>query len=200
MFLTPTRNVVRSATGTLPHIVGGTLAAALAVTALTVAGPVVDAAAHSELISADPTADSVQSEAPDAVTLTFGEDLRAEGAALVVTAPGDARVDANGSLRIDGAVMSVALQPITESGAYRVAYRVVSADGHPVTGEYAFTYQGPGSPASTASPTHATIAATSPTAAGPQTSDSDARWLLGAAALALVTFVVVVLLRRRRRA
>jgi copper resistance protein C len=172
----------------------------------TVAGSAVPASAHAELISSDPESGAVLDQAPESVTLTFEEDLRPEGRALVVTAPDDARVDRRSTLTVDGPVMRVTLDPLTAAGVYRVAYRVVSADGHPVSGEYTFTYRGPGgSSPSTSGPAAASVTAdpgTSPAAADTSSGsgDSGARWLLAAGVVAMLALVVTVVVRRGRRA
>jgi len=174
----------------------------VALAALTVAGSALPASAHAELISSDPESGAVLDSAPDAVTLTFEDDLRPEGRALVVTAPDDERVDRRSTLTVDGPVMSVTLDPLTTSGVYRVAYRVVSADGHPVSGEYTFTYQEPvgSSPSAPASAT--ADPGTSPAAADTSSGsgDSSARWLLGAGLVAMVALVITAIVRRGRRA
>lgn len=175
----------------------------VALATLTVAGSAGPATAHAGLISSDPKAGAVLDQAPEAVTLTFEEDLRPEGRALVVTAPDDVRVDRRATLTVDGPVMTVTLDPLTTSGAYRVAYRVVSADGHPVSGEYTFTYQGSGG--SSPSPTGSAVTAdpgTSPAAADTSSGpgDSGARWLLAAGVVAMLALVVTAVVRRGRRA
>jgi len=197
---TPIRTMARRAAATVLDLVPRALAAALVITGLAVVGLALPAAAHSELTSSDPKADAVLTRAPSAVTLTFGEDLRPEGAALVVTAADDTRVDQQDSLRLNGAVMSVRLEPLTEFGAYRVAYRVVSADGHPVSGEYTFTYQESEATSPAASPTPATALAASPTASDAEADSSAGRWLLAAGVVALVTVTILVITSRRRRA
>lgn len=99
------------------------------------------AMAHSDEISADPAADSVLQVMPEQVMVTFNEPLLEAGAALVVTA------DTGQVVSVEAAVVQDRTIRAAISGGgpgmYQVAYRVVSGDGHPVTGMYAFTVSAP---------------------------------------------------------
>ena len=63
--------------------------------------------------------------------------------------------------------MSVPWPADIDAGTYQVAYRVVSADGHPVTGAITFTITGGAPPTPTAAPTAATAASAAGTSASP---------------------------------
>jgi methionine-rich copper-binding protein CopC len=106
----------------------------VAVGAVTAPGP---AAAHDELVRTAPAAGTKIAAPPATVQLVFGEPARATGSAVVVTGPGGARVS-TGALVVTNATV---IQPvrITTAGVYKVNWRVVSADGHPVTGTFSFT-------------------------------------------------------------
>jgi methionine-rich copper-binding protein CopC len=158
------------------------------------------ASAHSELIATSPTEDATLHRAPSQVRLTFGEDVMQEGSDIVVTGPGGTRYSDASTLQIEDTTASIELNDDQESGAYTVAYRIVSADGHVVEGSYEYQLSLPGS--STASPSESTAAAspdTSP-AAAEQSGDAGSVWVLGLAAigLVLVAAVVSVVIRRRR--
>jgi copper resistance protein C len=71
------------------------------------------------------------------VSLTFSENVRAP-AYVVVTGPDGRRVD-DGSARILNATVTEHLKPTAPAGSYIVAYRVVSADGHPVEAQLTYT-------------------------------------------------------------
>lgn len=138
------------------------VAAALAL--LSVAGP---AAAHDEIKSTSPKAGATVTTAPTSVVLTFGEDVVAVGTKVAVTTAGGVVVS-DGDATVSGGTVTQPLQPLTENGTYTVAYRIVSADGHPVSDTFTFTLQA----AAAASSASATAGApsTSASAAGTATS------------------------------
>lgn len=99
-------------------------------------GGSVPAAAHASLVRTDPAAGATIATAPTEVSLTFTENV---GSGYVtVTAPSGERVQTSSVRTVDG-VLSAEVAPSRERGRYTVAYRVVSADGHPVSGEFTFT-------------------------------------------------------------
>jgi methionine-rich copper-binding protein CopC len=123
-------------------------AKALAALALAVAAvlPGQAAFAHAELETSSPEANSVVGAAPQVVSLTFGEKLmviEGEPAAnqIQVTDGAGTRVD-NGDYQVTGEVLTVSLKPDQADGTYKVTYRVVSADGHPIEGVYEFEVNG----------------------------------------------------------
>ncbi|GAA2016270.1 copper resistance CopC family protein [Microbacterium ulmi] len=111
-----------------------------AASVLLVAGP---ASAHDELESTDPAAGATLDALPTQLTMTFsGELLSDEGATEVqVTDAAGASLTA-GSPAVQANVVT---QPLAGSaeGAIRVLWKVVSGDGHPVSGEYSFTVNAP---------------------------------------------------------
>jgi methionine-rich copper-binding protein CopC len=105
--------------------------------------PASGASAHAELETSNPEANSVVSAAPGVVSLTFGEKLMimaGEDAAnqVQVTDAGNVRAD-NGDYQVTGEVLTVSLKPNLADDTYKVTYRVVSEDGHPIEGVYEFT-------------------------------------------------------------
>jgi len=124
------------------------IAKAFAALALAVATllPTQAAFAHAELETSNPEANSVIGAAPGVVSLTFGEKLlvvAGEDAAnqIQVTDGSNARVD-NGDFQVTGEVLTVSLKPDLADDTYKVTYRVVSEDGHPIEGVYEFTVNG----------------------------------------------------------
>ena len=99
------------------------------------------AMAHSDEVSADPPADSVLQVMPEQVIVTFNEPLLEAGAALVVTADTGQVVSVEPAVVQDRSIQAAISGG--GPGTYQVAYRVVSGDGHPVTGTYAFTVSAP---------------------------------------------------------
>ena len=72
--------------------------------------------------------------------MTFDDDLIVLGGSsdiVQVTDPKGKRVDVGLSTVAD-ATLSVKLKSSSLLGRYRVTYRVISADGHPVSGNYPF--------------------------------------------------------------
>ena len=89
-------------------------------------------------------------------SLVFTEPVNPELVTVVVTSTAGTQWQA-GAPVVSAANVSQPLQPLTEAGEYVVAYRVVSADGHPVTGQVGFVLRlpafAPTEPSATALPT-----------------------------------------------
>jgi len=116
-----------------------------AVVLMTAQGPA--ALAHSNEVTSEPAADSVLDSVPADVTLTFDAPLLEAGAALVVRS-GDGAVVSTDPPIIDDRSITTTISD-GGPGIYEVAYRIVSGDGHPVSGRYSFTVQGAASEVST---------------------------------------------------
>lgn len=101
------------------------------------AGP---AAAHAELVESDPVDNAVVAESPRAVTLRFSEGIEtALGALRLFDATGEP-VTVGPTERPDGAGDAVRVSvPELARGTYLVAWRVTSADGHPIQGSFLFS-------------------------------------------------------------
>ena len=94
--------------------------------------------AHDHLVSSSPEAGAVLSEAPAEITLVYSAELTSAGATVLIT--DEEGTDwANSEPAITGDTVTVAVQDHIASGAYVVQWRVVSSDGHPITGEVPFT-------------------------------------------------------------
>ena len=96
------------------------------------------AAAHAQLLSATPEDGTELDEAPDAVVLTFNENITDLGTDIVISGP-DGEDAGGGETEIDGAEVSRQLGDQLAAGEYSVTWRAVSADGHPIDGELTFT-------------------------------------------------------------
>jgi copper transport protein len=108
---------------------------------LIVLGGAGTAAAHAELDSTDPAADSVVPRQPSAVTLTFSEGVTLPADALRILDPAGERVD-TGTPRHAGdraETVRVALRDDLADGTYTVAWQVVFADSHPGGGAFTFS-------------------------------------------------------------
>ena len=95
------------------------------------------AGAHSLLLASSPGADAVVT-APAGVALRFNNRIEKKLSQLRLVPPrGEPRVL---PLRTDGAVdVLEATLPSLTSGRYRVEWRVLSTDGHVVSGAFAFS-------------------------------------------------------------
>lgn len=113
------------------------------------------AAAHVELEAAVPAGGQLLTVPPDAVSLRFSDPLQRSFSQVAVTGPDGTAVAAGPPIPSGSEVR----QPVraTMPGGYVVAYRVLSRDGHPITGTLRFRYEppasaAPGSPAAAAAP------------------------------------------------
>ena len=96
------------------------------------------ASAHDELADSSPTAGEHLEVAPAEVSLTFADEVLTVGSAvLVVDTTGGTWT--TGDPVLDGAPVTVPVDDGAPDGAYAVRWRVVSADGHPITGLIPFT-------------------------------------------------------------
>jgi copper resistance protein C len=95
------------------------------------------ASAHTSLVSSVPAAGAQVAGSPDAVVLLFDAEVRPELSKVVVTGPGGVDL-AGGEPQVDGATVRQSLTGPLGSGRWTVAYRVIAADGHPVTGTVDF--------------------------------------------------------------
>ncbi|WP_460794846.1 copper resistance CopC family protein [Microbacterium sp. GXF0217] len=193
--------------------------------ALLVLLPSTRAAAHDDLVSSDPAAGSTVQMLPAEMTLTFSAALiDSEGGTAVVVTDAAGNDLADGAPMIDGAVL---IQPLkadaATAGEYTVIWQVVSSDGHPTDGEFAFTVAEAAPPATaeptatseptpsasasaseTVTPTEETTAeATATPAPDADDSSSTSAWIWAlsiAGILAVVIAVVWFWLRGRRTA
>lgn len=118
------------------------LTATILVAVIALFGATEPATAHAQLALANPKASSVLTKAPTKVTLTFDDDLiLVEGANQIVVTDPRGRAVTTGATVVEGSVMSVGLKRLTVFGRYKVLYRVLSADGHPVSAFYYFYFQ-----------------------------------------------------------
>src|SRR5688572_10483846 len=111
----------------------------LAVSSLAWAPPAARrATTHATLVSSEPAANAHVAAAPERIRLVFSEPVEGSLARVtLVAAPGSTIVLRAGAdpRNVNAVIATVdSLAP----GRYKVDWRVVSADGHPVTGSYGF--------------------------------------------------------------
>lgn len=190
--------------------VGAASAAALA--GLILLGPAAPAFAHNSVIDEGPKADSTISAQPGEVWIETNDALLdLDGAtALDVIGPDD-RHYATACPSVDGAIASAPAE-LGPAGEYTVAWRVVSADGHPITGDFTFDWApADGEPVAEGAAAAVCASAGSGDAAddaaggvddepdaAASVAGSELAWIAGAAAVALGAGVAAFLLTRRR--
>lgn len=194
--------ITRALNRSLPAVGVLTLVAGLALAMLLWhAAP---ASAHSELVESTPAAGTTLKQAPTEVELVFGEGVQEQGGSIVVSLQETIVSQAN-TFSVQDNRASIQLQGADQPGTYRVAFRVVSADGHTVRDTFTYELTAGTSSASEIDPTDppvTTTASTSPLASEASSEDGSGAvvWVLGAGAigLALVAALIAVAVRGRR--
>jgi methionine-rich copper-binding protein CopC len=109
--------------------------------ALLLSSSAAPAFAHAQLTGANPKGNSVIYAMPKFVTLLFDDDLMKvspDSNQIQVTDSKGRRVD-DGLTTVVGNKVQTALKAGLAAGIYKIEYRVVSADGHPVGATFKFT-------------------------------------------------------------
>lgn len=154
------------------------------------------ASAHAQLVGSSPQDGSSVSTAPRVVTLEFNEAVDPAFVEFTVLGPDRSSRWENGSAVASGSTVTAGLRPLGPSGTYLIKYRVLSADGHPVSGTVRFrmSTEGAGVP-STASARPALARAQ---AQRPASDDSMPRWpwIAGIGALVVVGGAVAYFVAR----
>lgn len=176
---------------------------ALAATAVLAVGAA-PASAHDQLLESTPVEDAALDTAPTAVSLRFSDSVLTIGA-IVLLVDQDERDWIGGEPTLDGSTVTARVDGELPAGAYEVRWRVVSADGHPISGLIPFTV-GNAEPAArpTADPLATPEASASP-AAGATASSSSVSDLfrplligVGGSVVAVLLFWAISAWRRRR--
>lgn len=153
------------------------LAATGVASTLFVSATAVPATAHDSLVSTDPADGSTVEDLPQTITMEFSDVVLSIGNEARLTGP-DGDTIPLGDLSVDEATVSIPIADTSDdaAGDYTLAWRIVSSDGHPVSGELRFTLAGDDSsetaPGSTSATTDATVA--SPTAGTSAASSASA--------------------------
>lgn len=122
------------------------LALLAALTALALAPA--SASAHAVLEATTPQRDAQLTTAPARVSFKFGEPVEAAFGALRVYDSAGHQVQQGAAFHPNdvGSVVAVALKPGLGKGTYTATYRVISADGHPVSSGFTFSVGAAGAP------------------------------------------------------
>ena len=95
--------------------------------------------AHAELLASTPAPDSVLEQSPDAVVLTFSEAVDVVDDSIRLVDSSGAEVEV-GDVRREGGPDTIAVDVAADlAGSYVVAWKVVSADAHPISGAFTFS-------------------------------------------------------------
>lgn len=182
--------------------------AGVAAAVVLVLASVAPASAHDELLSSTPAANSRLDAAPASVSLEFSADLMDVGA-LIMVADAAGEDWAAGDATVELTTVAVPLAEGMPVGGYEVRWRVVSSDGHPISGVIPFTV-------GDADPLQREVAAESGTDGPTDADDAVAQEqqsqntretegvprvvLIGAAgaAIAVAVFAAIYFLRRRK--
>lgn len=150
--------------------------------------------AHSALVSSNPPADGVLEQSPTTIELSFNQQVSESFATIAVREGADTQIEVSAP-SVSGATVTSRVPGDLAPGSYTVGYRVVSADGHPITGQFSFAITGTqdddqGGPAVSEDTSAATTPPTSAaTASGGDNEDGslDSNWIV------VVVIVAVVL-------
>lgn len=101
------------------------------------------ASAHAALTGSDPKQGAVVDQAPASVSLTFSEKVAMSDGSVRVLDPAGKRVDTGKTSDLGSNTYGVKLHKGLPDGTFTVAYQVVSADSHPISGAYTFSVGAP---------------------------------------------------------
>ena len=94
------------------------------------------------LVATSPIAGATLKVAPSAVTITVEITPMDMGNEITVTDPAGRRVD-DGTLTVAENEIIIGMKPITESGAYKVSYNIISEMDVPLVGSFIFNFSTP---------------------------------------------------------
>ena len=100
---------------------------------------------HSSLVSSTPRNGAVVKTFPTTLSLTFNEEILQlagkEPSRVQLFSPSQRRISLGKTVIVREVLTAAVSGAKRESGRYRLSYRVVSADGHVITGALTFTYK-----------------------------------------------------------
>ena len=146
------------------------------------------ALAHNSLISSDPSDKASVAIGPAMVTLTFSDVVQNLQPVVTVVGPAGDRWEGS-PVSVRNNTASVPVNTLGPAGTYTIAYRIISADGHPAEGTTTFTLTAAG----TGTP--------NPADPSQDTTSNDIPswvWILGAGLVVVLVVVAGVRANRRR--
>jgi methionine-rich copper-binding protein CopC len=189
------------------RLAGG--AAAVLIAFLAVAAHPSPASAHAKLVGTSPKASSTVAEPITTVTLTFNEPVKQQQTTIAVSGPDKTSYSEGAARSVDKNALQ-GVKPLP-TGTISVVWQTVSADGHPMKGQFTFTNTAaaatPISATPSASPsTSPSPVAAVPTGAGPPVAQpagdegglgSGLPWLIGAVVVLVALAGGTIWWRRR---
>ncbi|TFD14072.1 copper resistance protein CopC [Cryobacterium sp. TMT4-10] len=169
------------------------------------------ALAHNDAVEYSPVEGAVVTEQPGMFRVTTNDELvdlgEGSGRAMAISGPADATTPlyyGDGCVTLAGPSIETTAQ-LGQPGEYTVTWQAVSADGHPVSEEYSFTWQPAEGQAlaagSAAVPTCGQAAGSTDATAAPAEPGGtvpDAAWISAAAAAVVLAGAVALFAIRRR--
>jgi methionine-rich copper-binding protein CopC len=126
------------------------LGVALGVAGLALLGLATPASAHNSLVGSTPIDGTRVESGPGQIELKFDQPVQmGQGLnSIAVIGPNNDHWE-GGPPQVASNVVTAPVRPLGPAGAYKVGWRILSADGHPVSGELTFTLTtaGNGTPA-----------------------------------------------------
>ncbi|MCG2624607.1 copper resistance protein CopC [Arthrobacter sp. I2-34] len=176
-------------------------AAAVLLAVAAVLVPSAAAQAHDELVSSAPADGAALQAMPADVVLTFSSVPMALGSVVKVE-DGSGADWADGSVQIVDRTATQRLKPDAPAGTYRVQWRVVSSDSHPIEGTFSFTVAGGAAASASAAPSAGrpepiNTSTPSPVAAAPE--QPEVPWSVIGMGVILVVLAVIIGVTAKRR-
>lgn len=118
--------------------------AACTIFAIALALPAGSASAHNSLSSSDPANGSTVTTAPTSITWVFDKSVPLETMTVTLIDVSGARSELSGSIHGPaGDTQVITPLPVLQPGPISVRWRLVGADGHPISDTVEFTYAAP---------------------------------------------------------
>lgn len=155
-----------------------------------VLGLSIPASAHNVLVGSDPAKGAVLAVGPSHVRLDFDAPVQQGPDIITVIGPNGDHWERTTRATVEGDSVSTSVAPLGPAGLYTIGYRIISADGHPVSGSLTFTLTTPGTGTPVSSAAGATTA--SPAAGNGAGGTLVWPWLVGAAVLLAAGLVVAL--------
>lgn len=143
-----------------PHHRLARIGTAVVLAAITVTLWASPATAHAALESSNPRDGQTLTELPQQVAITLNEPAK-KPSYIAVLAPDGTRANSE-DVVITGQTVASQVTAAAQSGTYTMSYRVISTDGHVVTGTFKFDVGPATTPSETASPAPGTSTPPSP--------------------------------------